>query len=156
MAKQLPLLEEAELTASTPLSEAIEAFKGYMEREGFTLNTRKSFLWDLSLFSRYMGNDRPIGTIGTLDLKGFLDYLLYKRRAPCKPKSYARRLTTLKVFFRWLRKIGAIPEDPAAPIPEGGQPPCFRPGIRLQTSPPLPPSPQHRDQEERVPEPAPR
>ncbi len=117
MAKQLPLLEEAELTASTPLSEAIEAFKGYMEREGFTLNTRKSFLWDLSLFSRYMGNDRPIGTIGTLDLKGFLDYLLYKRRAPCKPKSYARRLTTLKVFFRWLRKIGAIPEDPAAPIP---------------------------------------
>ncbi len=117
MAKQLPLLEEAKLTTRTPLAEAIEAFKGYMEREGFTLNTRKSFLWDLSLLSRYLGKDRPIGTIGVLELKGFLDYLLYKRGVPCSPKSYARRLTTLKVFFRWLRRIGAIPEDPAAPIP---------------------------------------
>jgi len=117
MAKQLPLLEEVKLTARTPLAEAIETFKGYMEREGFTLNTRKSFLWDLSLLTRYLGNDRPIGSIGTLDLKGFLDYLLYKRGAPCKPKSYARRLTTLKVFFRWLWKSGAIPQDPAAPIP---------------------------------------
>ncbi len=117
MAKQLPLLEEVKLTARTPLAEAIEAFKGYMEREGFALNTRKSFLWDLSLFSRYLGEERPIGTISTLDLKGFLDYLLYRRGVPCKPKSYARRLTTLKVFFRWLRKTGAIPEDPAAPIP---------------------------------------
>lgn len=117
MAKQLPLLEEIKLTARTSLVEAIEAFKVYMEKEGFTLNTRKSFLWDLSLLTRYLGNDRPVGTIGTLDLKGFLDYLLYKRGVPCKPKSYARRLTTLKVFFRWLRKIGAIPLDPAAPIP---------------------------------------
>ena len=117
MAKQLPLLEEAKLKARTPLAEAVEAFKGYMEREGFTLNTRKSFLWDLSLLIRYLGDKRPIGSISTQDLKGFLDYLLYKRGVPCKPKSYARRLTTLKVFFRWLRKIGAIPEDPAAPIP---------------------------------------
>ncbi|MDW8102301.1 MAG: tyrosine-type recombinase/integrase [Anaerolineae bacterium] len=117
MAKQLPLLEEIKLTARTPLAEAIEAFKVYMEKEGFTLNTRKSFLWDLSLLTRYLGDDRPVGSIGTLDLKGFLDYLLYKRGVPCKPKSYARRLTTLKVFFRWLRKIGAIPSDPAAPIP---------------------------------------
>jgi integrase/recombinase XerD len=35
---------------------------------------------------------------------------------PCSRKSYARRVTTLKVFFKWVHGIGAIPHDPAKPI----------------------------------------
>jgi len=88
-----------------------------MAQEGFTENTMKSFLWDLDLLRRYIGDDKPIGRIGTQDLKEFLDYLLHGRGKPCKPKSYARRLTTLKVFFRWLHQAEVIPQDPAAPIP---------------------------------------
>ncbi|HDN81030.1 MAG TPA: hypothetical protein ENG33_11260 [Chloroflexi bacterium] len=121
MAEQLPLLpaqeEKPSLKPSSPLSKAIEGFHGYMLRQGFTQNTIKSFLWDLSLFSRYLGEEHPVGQIGVADLRGFLEYLLYKRGKPCKPKSYARRLTTLKVFFGWLHKEGIIPEDPAAPLP---------------------------------------
>ena len=35
---------------------------------------------------------------------------------PCSPKTYARRLTTLKVFFGWLAESGVIDHDPAAGV----------------------------------------
>ncbi|HEC36132.1 MAG TPA: hypothetical protein ENI39_06315, partial [Anaerolineae bacterium] len=34
----------------------------------------------------------------------------------CSPKSLARRITTLKVFFGWLAEVGVLPDDPAAPV----------------------------------------
>jgi len=38
------------------------------------------------------------------------------RGVPCSPKSYARRLTTLKVFFAWLAESEVLRTDPAAPL----------------------------------------
>ena len=54
--------------------------------------------------------------IATADLNKFLDYLLHERGVPCSPKSYARRVTTLKVLFKWLHKSGVLASDPAAPV----------------------------------------
>jgi len=87
-----------------------------MVRQGFTQNTIKAFLGDLRLLSRYTGLVRPVQEIGTQTLWGFLTYLKYHRGVPCTPKSYARRVTTLKVFFKWLAQEGVIPSDPAAAL----------------------------------------
>jgi len=38
------------------------------------------------------------------------------RGVPCSPKTYARRVTTLKVFFSWLRETKVLSPDPAAAI----------------------------------------
>ena len=57
-----------------------------------------------------------ISKLGTKDLNDFLTWLLHYRGVPCSPKSYARRVTTLKSFFGWLASIKAIPYDPAAAI----------------------------------------
>jgi len=111
--EQLPLFA---LTRESPLSAAIGGFRQYMIRKGFTENTIKAFLNDLRILTRYLGDDRPLSQIGTSDLNDFLTYLRYYRGVPCKPKSYARRVTTLKVFFGWLAEEGIIPSDPAAPL----------------------------------------
>src|SRR5262249_47269229 len=34
----------------------------------------------------------------------------------CSPKTYARRVTSLKSFFRWLQQTGVLASDPAAPL----------------------------------------
>ena len=107
---------EQTLDARTSLAEAIEGFRGYMREKGFTQHTINSFLGDLSILTRYLKPGRAIGSISTKDLKDFLHYLLYGRGTPCNPKSYARRLTTLKVFFLWLADTEVISVDPAAPI----------------------------------------
>jgi integrase/recombinase XerD len=63
-----------------------------------------------------LGGDPPVGDISTKKLQGFLHWLLHERGKPCSPKSYARRLTTLKVFFGWLAEQGVIRTDPAAAL----------------------------------------
>jgi integrase/recombinase XerD len=111
--EQLPLFG---LPTELPLSAAISGFHKHMVRKGFTENTISAFLNDLRILTRYLGDNRPLSQIGTSELKDFMTYLRYERGVPCKPKSYSRRMTTLKVFFAWLTEEGIIPSDPAAPL----------------------------------------
>jgi integrase/recombinase XerD len=116
----------AALTPYAPLTQAARAFELYMTNEEKSQNTIRSFRSDLRLLGNYLGHNRLVGRISTADLNRFLDYLLHERGVPCSPKSYARRVTTLKVFFKWLHKSGVLPEDPAAPV------------IQRSVTPPLP------------------
>ena len=104
------------LTAASPLLKAAEAFKLYLRNEGFSDYTIRAFRSDLRLLGNYLGHERPIGRISTRDLNDFLHYLLHERGIPCSPKSYARRITTLKAFFKWLHAGEVIPHDPAAAL----------------------------------------
>ncbi|HSJ52489.1 MAG TPA: phage integrase N-terminal SAM-like domain-containing protein [Anaerolineae bacterium] len=106
----------AGLDENSPLSAAMERFRQHMQQQEFAENTVKSFLFDLGILARYLKGDPGVGQIGTHDLERFLHWLQHERGKPCSPKSYARRLTTLKVFFAWLAGLGAIPADPAAPL----------------------------------------
>jgi len=124
--EQLPLLSEEEappppqeattLNAHSTLHRALEAFHDHMVSQNLSIHTIKAFDSDLRLFSRYVGPRAIIGNISTKQLEDFLKYLRYERGVPCKLKSLARRLTTLKVFFSWLAEEGVILSNPAAPI----------------------------------------
>ncbi len=105
-----------DLTVDSTLAAAATAFHSHMLRQGFSENTIKAFQADLRLFSKHMSADRRIGAVGQADIERFMAWLRADRGVPCSPKSYARRLTTLKVFFGWLAEAGAIPSDPAAPL----------------------------------------
>jgi integrase/recombinase XerD len=94
----------------------MERFHDYMVEQEFAENTVKSFMGDLRILKRYLQSNPPVRMIGTTDLQGFLHWLEHERGVPCSPKSYARRLTTLKVFFAWLAEWGILASDPAAPL----------------------------------------
>ena len=114
------------LTRESSLAAIVGGFHDHMVRQGYTENTIRAFLSDLRILARSLGSGRAIGTISTKDLDDFLTYLRYYRGKPCSPKSYARRVTTLKALFGWLVKQEIIPRDPAAPI------------VQEQVSSPLP------------------
>lgn len=118
-ADTMPPVEEASpppLPASASIKAAVGVFEQHMEDEGFALNTRKAFASDVRLLGKYLGAGQPVGKIGTKNLNDFLDWLLNDRGVPCSPKSYARRITTLKVFFAWLHEAGVLPTNPAAAV----------------------------------------
>jgi site-specific recombinase XerD len=98
------------------LQAALGVFENHMRDEGFSINTMKAFSSDVRLLGKYLGIGQPVGEIGTKNLNDFLDWLLNERGVPCSPKSYARRVTTLKVFFGWLHESGVLPNDPSAAI----------------------------------------
>ncbi len=104
------------LTADSSLAAAFTAFHGHMIRQGFSDNTIKAFQADLRLLTKYLAANRGVGSVAQADLEQFLVWMRSDRGVPCSPKSYARRLTTLKVFFGWLAESGIIPTDPAAPL----------------------------------------
>jgi integrase/recombinase XerD len=104
------------LSARSSLHRALSAFHRHMQAQELSPNTIKAFDSDLRLLARYLGARTVVGQIGSTELEGFLKYLRYERRAPCKMKSLARRLTTLKVFFAWLAEERVIPKDPAASL----------------------------------------
>jgi len=105
-----------DLTAQSSLRAAKSAFDIHMAHEGFTENTMKAFQSDLNIFAQFIGSWTAIGEISTSDLERFTEWLVNDREAPCSPKSLARRVTTLKVFFGWLAESEIVPRDPAAPV----------------------------------------
>jgi len=112
-----PTVAETKPLASTSsLGAAIGDFHHHMLRQGFSENTIKAFLADLRLLGKHNGLNQPINQFGTRELNDFLTWMLHYRGVPCSPKTYARRVTTLKVFFGWLLETGQLSRDPAAPI----------------------------------------
>jgi len=104
------------LIARSSLRAAIAAFEVHMEQQGFAENTIKAFLSDLNILLQFAGVGAAIGDISTKDLNRFVHWMLHERGVPCNPKSLARRVTTLKVFFGWLAETEVLPNDPAAPV----------------------------------------
>lgn len=125
--------KSALLTPEAPLQAALGLFERHLMDEGLALNTVKAFVSDIRLLGRYLGIGTPIGEIGTKNLNDYLHWLTDERGVPCSPKSYARRVTTLKVFFRWLYEAGVIPQDPSAAV------------IQRSVSSPLPDAPRAVD-----------
>ncbi len=111
MAASLPPLK-----SSSPLSSAFTHFDLYMKRKGFSQNTIKAFRSDLHILEEYFGASKTLEDMSTEHLQEFLDYLQESRGKPCSPKTLARRITTLKVFFSWLYESEVIEKDPASPL----------------------------------------
>jgi len=111
-----PLAVSIAVTPKTSLAAALGPFQDHMIRQGFTENTIKAFLSDLRLLGKHVGARTSVGEISTKTLNDFLTWMRYKRKKPCSPKTYARRVTTLKVFFGWLNDSQILPSNPATPV----------------------------------------
>lgn len=112
------IASSAHISASSLLGPTIKIWRIYLEDQGASPHTVKAFLSDLNLLAFYLPPDRPVGEISTNDLNQFLHWLQQGREVPCSPKSYARRITSLKAFFRWLHQYGALLIDPAEKVPQ--------------------------------------
>lgn len=114
-----------DISKSTPLAVTLDLFAKYLQREGKSEYTIKAFVGDLKLLEDdYLKGVRKlsdflIGDVTTTILNEFLDWMEHARidknghRVPCTRKTYARRVTSLKVYFKWLHQIGALGHDPA-------------------------------------------
>jgi site-specific recombinase XerD len=104
------------ITARTPLAPAINSWRIYLNDQGKSPHTVKAFAADMLLLANYLPPDRSLGAITTNELNNFLDWLQRQRGVPCSPKSLARRITSIKSFFRWLLQYGVILVDPAEKV----------------------------------------
>ncbi len=105
-----------QINPQTPLTPAINGWKLYLDDQGRSIHTIKAFAGDLNLLAEFLPPDLPLGSITTRDLNNFLHWMQHERGVPCSPKTLARRITSIKSFFRWLQQSGAVLVDPAEKV----------------------------------------
>jgi integrase/recombinase XerD len=115
-AEQLELFSARPMEPNAPFSAALRLYQAHLRREGLTENSVKSFVSDIRLLAHYLGIGQPVGDVSTRDLNNFLQWLQHGRGVPCSPKSYARRVTALKSFFKWLTEAKVLESDPSAAV----------------------------------------
>jgi integrase/recombinase XerD len=110
------VLTVEDLNRHTPLRDTISVYQAALLRDGKSQHTVKAFTSDLQLLGEYTGETTPLGNYTTTNLNEFLEWLEVGRGVPCSRKTYARRVTTLKAFFKWLHANSVLGSDPAKPV----------------------------------------
>ncbi len=113
-----PFAPRTRVRPETGLSAATAMWGESLAAAGRSIHTVKAFTADLRLLGQFVGAGQAISAISTLDLKRFLEWMVNRRTVACSPKTYSRRVTSVKAFFRWLVEIGVLTSDPAAPVPQ--------------------------------------
>ena len=104
------------VNTSSSIATALAGWLMYLEDQGKSPHTLKAFGADIRLLESYLPDGLPIGSVTTAQLNDFLDWLQDGRGIPCSPKTLARRITSIKAFFRWLQGGGVILVDPAEKV----------------------------------------
>jgi site-specific recombinase XerD len=111
-----PSTPTAHITPRSLLIPTLKAWQIYLEDQGNSPHTVKAFIADLRLLAAYLPPDLTLGDISTTNLNSFLDWMQNARGVPCSPKTLARRITSIKAFFRWLHANGVVLADPAEKV----------------------------------------
>jgi len=109
-------MSSAHITSNSTLTPTIHAWQIYLEDQGSSVHTVKAFTADLNLLASYLPPDHHLGDISTTDINNFLEWMQKGRGIPCSAKTLARRITSIKSFFRWLHKNGVVLVDPAEKV----------------------------------------
>ncbi len=98
------------------------------DRGGVAKNTATAYDSDLRLFSSYLKTNEPaIESWNDVRSTTLNEYVTYMRdRQMLKPSTVARRVTVVRLFFRYLKEQGVVQEDPCDDLRHPGP----------QTSPP--------------------
>jgi integrase/recombinase XerD len=105
-----------DLRGEDSLSAAIAVWEQALREAGNSRNTVNAFTTDLHLLMHYLGGGRAVAGISTRDLLDFFRWMETERGVPCSPKTYSRRITSVKSFFRHLSEAGIYETDPAASV----------------------------------------
>lgn len=112
----MPEAPTAHITANTPLENTLTAWEIYLQDQGRSPHTIKAFIADVRLLGEYQNPQTPIGNFSAQDINNFLEWMQTERGKPCSPKTLARRITSIKAFFRWLHQYAILLIDPAETV----------------------------------------
>lgn len=109
------------------MEDAIRAFVTFLERErGASRETIRGYRSDLRQFHSYASAVRPSTApaltpdeVDPLTIRGYLAWLDWKKE---KKSSLARKLATLRSFYRYLTREGRAGQNPAAEVRTPKQP----------------------------------
>ncbi len=107
---------KAGLDPTTSLSTAFEAWLAHLQKIETSFHTFQAFKCDVNILLEYVAPETPLQTITTARLNQFLEWMRTGRGKPCSDKTYGRRVTSLKAFFRWATPLAELKSDPSEAV----------------------------------------
>ncbi len=96
----------------------IEQFTKYIESEKrFSLHTLTAYTKDLEQFFSYINNQYNPSSIHDIDHHMIRSWIVSLVNKDIKPRSINRKLSTLKSYYKFLRKENLVSENPLIKIP---------------------------------------
>ncbi len=111
-----PPLRQPVLDPGTPLESAIAAWLDHLRKQDTSWHTLQAFSCDLNILLEYVDPKEPLNKVTTTQLNKFLDWMRNERGKPCSDKTYGRRVTSLKAFFRWAAPLAELRADPSQAV----------------------------------------
>jgi site-specific recombinase XerD len=120
--------EQEKTTPTIPGAWLLEQFEDYLVFErNLAGNTIGAYVRDVATFAAEAvgaGRSAP----AALDRAALADYLNDLAEAGLAASSLARKLSSLRLYFKFLTGEGAVPADPPGPQAAGGAEPGGNPG----------------------------
>lgn len=122
-----PPTRPTEIDPATPLVIAYETWLAHLQKMDTSFHTYTAFKCDINILFEHLDPGTPLNTVSTATLNTFLNWMRTGRGKPCSDKTYGRRVTSLKAFFRWVTPLAELRADPSdavlqlsvrSPLPE--------------------------------------
>ncbi len=98
------------------MREFIEDFLNYLSVErGLALNTLSSYRMDLNFFMNFLEENKIDALARTTKIE-VINFMFYQKNKGLSPNSISRRLTAIKVFYRFLVRERILKTDPTSLI----------------------------------------
>ncbi len=99
------------LSYNNIMEQFIKKFLSYLEIEkNYSEHTLLNYRLDLQEFAKFLGQ----GTVESVDYSVLRRFLAQMRERNLKPRSVARKLSSLRSFFRYLQREKILKSNPAA------------------------------------------
>ncbi|MFA6711851.1 MAG: site-specific integrase, partial [Candidatus Caldatribacteriota bacterium] len=92
----------------------LEEYQKYLkDKKHFPHNTIKAYLTDIIGLSRFAQKNKGIANLIDIDHHILRAYILYLKQKKYSDKTIARKISSCRVFYRFLMQEGIITENPA-------------------------------------------
>ena len=92
----------------------VNQFKGYLGSERrFSPLTVRAYIDDVEAFLEYLETDDDCFDPSTVDVSDLRSWVMFMVERGDSPRSVNRRMSSLKSFFRFMMRTGAVLENPA-------------------------------------------
>ncbi len=111
-----PVQRAPALDPAAPLETAAAAWLDHLRQKDTSRHTLQAFKLDVNLLVEYVEPGLPLNLVTTGLLNKFLRWMKNERGVPCSDKTYGRRVTSLKAFFRWAAPAAQLRADPSEAV----------------------------------------
>ncbi len=111
-----PLRVQPVLDPGTPLESAVATWLDHLRKQDTSWHTLQAFSCDINILLEYVDPKEQLNRVTTTQLNAFLGWMRNERGKPCSDKTYGRRVTSLKAFFRWVTPLAELRADPSQAV----------------------------------------